>query len=112
MRLRFVFWDFGNTLVDQDWMLRAPEAYPDWPQAWTEAARGEDQEAWSRNELTCEDIVRRVSGRLGMPLASTLDHIRHCCSNVRFFDAVLRVARDCSLRLADGVLPEGVRGKV
>ena len=36
MTIRHVLWDFGDTLVDQDWMLRPPEAYPNWPQAWVE----------------------------------------------------------------------------
>ena len=100
MSLRFVLWDFGDTLVDQDWMLRAPEGFPDWPQAWVEAARGEDEDAWYLNEVSCEDIARRVSGLLGMPPAATMDHIRHCCLNVRFFDAVLKAAQDCSLAQA------------
>ena len=34
-----LLWDFGDTLVYRDWMLTPPEAFPDWPEAWVEAAR-------------------------------------------------------------------------
>ena len=97
MTTRYILWDFGDTLVDQDWMLRAPENFPDWPQAWTEVARGSAEHAWYVNEVTCEDIAARVSKLLGMPVADAMKHIRHCCSNIRFFDSVLIAAINCPL---------------
>jgi len=97
MTIRYVLWDFGDTLVDQDWMLRPPETFPDWPQAWVEVARGDLEHAWNLGDVTCEDIAQRVSNLLGMPLPATMDHIQYCCSNIRFFDAVLNTARDCLL---------------
>ena len=100
MTIRYVLWDFGGTLVDQDWMLRPPKAFPDWPQSWIEAARGDLENAWNLGDVKCEDIAQRVSNLLGMPLSVTMDHIRHCCSNIRFFDAVLKSAEDCLLQQA------------
>ena len=97
MTLRYVLWDFGDTLVDQDWMLTAPEGYPDWPEAWCEAARGDTADAWYRNELSCEDIARRVSESLGMPLADTMNHIRRCCGDLRFFERPWKFAQACAL---------------
>jgi hypothetical protein len=29
-----LLWDFGDTLVDERWMRRAPAEFPDWPNAW------------------------------------------------------------------------------
>lgn len=31
-----LLWDFGDTLVDERWMLRAPATCPTWPTAWSE----------------------------------------------------------------------------
>lgn len=100
MAIRYVLWDFGDTLVDQDWMLRAPEAFPKWPQAWAEVARGKSENAWYVNDVTCEDIAQGVSKILGMPMSATMDHISHCCSNIRFFDAPLKTAQQSVLQQA------------
>lgn len=97
MTLRYLLWDFGDTLVDQDWMLQAPEGYSGWPRAWTEVARGDDEEAWYRNEVTCEQIAQGVSDSLGMPLASVMKHIQHCCTKVDFFEACMKAVRDSKL---------------
>ena len=97
MTTRFILWDFGDTLVDQDWMLRAPEKFPDWPQAWTEVARGSSEHAWYVNEVTCEDIAEGVSKLLGMSVTDAMEHIRYCCTNIRFFDSVMIAAINCPL---------------
>ena len=97
MTTRCILWDFGDTLADQDWMLRAPENFPDWPQAWTEVARGSSEHAWYVNEVTCEDIAEEVSKLLGMSVADAMDHIRFCCTNIRFFDSVMIAAINCTL---------------
>ncbi len=100
MTLRCILWDFGNTLADEDWMLRPPDAFPNWPEAWVEVARGASEEAWYVNEVTCDDIAQEVSALLGMPLSAVHKHIRHCCSNVLFFDASLRAAQESDLKQA------------
>jgi FMN phosphatase YigB (HAD superfamily) len=97
MTIRGVLWDFGDTLADQDWMLRPPEGYPEWPTAWSEAARGEWESAWYLNERSCEDIAERVSRSLGMSRADTMDHIQRCCSELSLFEAPLDAARASSL---------------
>jgi phosphoglycolate phosphatase-like HAD superfamily hydrolase len=97
MTTRCILWDFGGTLADQNWMLMPPDEFPDWPKAWREVARGELEEPWCLGKVTCEDIANRIAELLKMPKADTMDHIRRCCSNVRFFDAVMATARDSSL---------------
>ncbi len=94
---RCILWDFGDTLVGQDWMLTPPDAFPDWPEAWVEAARGELEEPWMLGEATCEDIANRVAQLLAMSLSDTMNHIRHCCTSIRFFDAAMEAARRCRL---------------
>lgn len=97
MTLKAVLWDFGDTLADQDWMLRPPENFPDWPNAWNEIARGSAEHDWYVNEVTYEQIAARVSKLLGMSVADVMDHIRDCCTNIRFFDSVMIAAINCPL---------------
>ena len=97
MTIRSVLWDFGDTLADQDWLLEAPEGFPDWPRAWFEIARGTLEHEWYVGDVSTEDIAHEVSELLGMPVALAIEHIRHRCHNIRFFEAVLTAARDCSL---------------
>lgn len=97
MITRCILWDFGGTLADQDWMLMPPDGFPDWPAAWGKVARGELEEPWCLGEVTCKDIANKVAELLRMPVADTLDHIRRCCANIRFFDAAMATALECSL---------------
>ena len=97
MAIRCVLWDFGDTLVHQDWMLTPHDAFPDWSRVWIEAARGDLQEPWMLGEVTYEDIASRVATLLDTSLSETMAHIRHCCHGVRFFDAAIGAARRCSL---------------
>ena len=93
MAVRCILWDFGDTLVDQDWMLKAPETYPGWSKAWVEIARGENEERWNLGEITCDDVASQIARRLGMSLAEAIAHIQLCCSSVRFFEAPLMAVR-------------------
>ena len=85
MAVRCVLWDFGDTLVDQDWMLNAPDEYPKWSDAWVAVARGELEEAWNLGHVDCDMVASRVAKRLGMSLADAVAHIQLCCSRIRFF---------------------------
>ena len=97
MTIRGVLWDFGNTLADQDWLLQPLDCAPDWAQVWTEIARGSQEEAWYRNEVTCVEIVARVAECLGLPDQTVLDHVRDCCTRVTFFPGTLQIAKDLQL---------------
>ena len=89
MAVRCVLWDFGETLVDQDWMLNAPDEYPKWSDAWVAVARGELEEAWNLGHVDCDMVASRVAKRLGMSLADAVAHIQLCCSRIRFFSRPL-----------------------
>ena len=71
MDVNCVLWEFGNTLADQDWLHKAPEDYPQWPQAWNTAARGEIETLWFRNEIDCSEVAERISILPGMPCLLT-----------------------------------------
>ncbi|MDJ0789733.1 MAG: hypothetical protein QNK05_23300 [Myxococcota bacterium] len=97
MALSCVLWDFGDTLADQDWMLQAPTEVPEWPDAWSAVARGELEDRWNRGEADLDDVVAEVARRLPMSEADVHEHVRFCCSRIRFFDLPLQIARDSSL---------------
>ena len=97
MAIRGVLWDFGNTLADQDWLLRPSPTLPGWGEAWIEVARGADEEAWYRGELTSEEIATKVAGRLAAPTEAVLAHMKECCAHISFFPASLSTAELCPL---------------
>ena len=97
MTTRCVLWDFGDTLVEQDWMLTPPDGIPDWPAAWLEIARGANEQPWNLGEVGTETIASGVAERLDMPLVDAMRHIDRCCRGIRFFDAPWAAARGCPL---------------
>ena len=97
MMFRCVLWDFGDTLVDQDWMLTPPEGFPDWPRVWVDVARGENEPRWNLGDVDTEEIASVVGERLGMPLAGVMGHIDACCRGLRFFAAPRATALRCPL---------------
>ena len=100
MTIRYVLWDFGDTLVDQTWMLQAPDGFAAWPRVWRDIAFGELEGPWNLGEVDCETVADQVAKALRMSLPATLAHIRECCANIRFFDGVYRAARECSVAQA------------
>jgi FMN phosphatase YigB (HAD superfamily) len=88
-----VLWDFGDTLVDERWMLRAPELYPAWPTVWVEvmSAYAEDWDAGRVNE---GDIVAALAARTGMRLDEVEQHVANCCRSVLCNPVAWRVAAE------------------
>ena len=97
MAIRGILWDFGNTLADQDWMLRPSPALPGWEEAWIEIARGPNEEAWYRGGLTSEEIAAQVAGRLGASAETVLTHMEECCRHISYFPVSLSTAELCPL---------------
>ena len=93
MTLRCVLWDFGDTLVDERWMRRAPVGVPQWSEIWPSVVSGELAERWNIGAATLADVVDAVVGRLPMTRAEVLEHVRACCASIEFFAAPNAVAR-------------------
>lgn len=93
MGLDCVLWDFGDTLADQRWMLRAPHDVPEWPDVWSRVTDGALGERWNLGHASLADVVEAVSACLPMTTEAVSDHVRRCCSRLRFFDAPLWIAR-------------------
>ena len=93
MTLRCVLWDFGDTLVDERWLQRAPVGVPQWPDVWKSLVRGELADRWNTGELTLGHVVDAVASTLPMSREAIGAHIGRCCAEVAFFPAPLAVAR-------------------
>ncbi|MCR9246141.1 MAG: hypothetical protein NXI31_14010 [bacterium] len=100
MSSRFLLWDFGDTLVDQEWMLAAPDDVPEWTACWRDTVRGELADSWFRGDVTAADIADRMAGVTTMSPAAALTHMQDCCRHVRFFMGVLDLAQSTELRQA------------
>jgi FMN phosphatase YigB (HAD superfamily) len=88
-----LLWDFGDTLVDERWMLRAPDACPTWPAAWSEvmAIHADD---WNLGAVRWPEIRSVLADRTGMALEDVDAHARRCCRLLKFNDTAWRVATE------------------
>ena len=77
MRVEALLWDFGDTLVDETWMHRAPPDCARWPEAWADVM-AQYADDWNTGRVD----ERAVFGAL----------CAHTCLD---FDAVERHAADC-----------------
>src|SRR5215470_3705677 len=86
-----VLWDFGDTLVDERWMRRAPEGAPEWPAAWAEvmALLAGD---WDTGRAGERDVFAAMAERLGMPVDEVEAHADSCCRSLVFHAFAWRVA--------------------
>lgn len=91
MATRVVLWDFGDTLVDQHWMLQAPDSFPEWPQHWQRVLDESTAEAWFLGELKTEDIAQRMADSTGISFADVMQHMRAASKRVHFYPEVARL---------------------
>ena len=100
MAPRVILWDFGDTLVDQRWMLRAPDRCPEWSEHWLRVVDSPTADAWFLGELSCEQIAQRMADATGLELADVLTHMRAACTKVRFYPEVTRLIETVDARHA------------
>ena len=88
-----LLWDFGDTLVDERWMLRAPDTCPDWPTAWRTvmAARAD---AWNIGDITASDVYQHLSAVTGLTSEAVETHARDCCHRLFFNESAWRTATE------------------
>lgn len=95
--LKCILWDFGDTLADERWMLKPLDGVPEWAEAWTRVAGGELADAWNLGEINTSAVVAAVAARLRLPVEQVADHVAHCCSDLRLFEAPLKIVRRSTL---------------
>lgn len=95
--LKCVLWDFGDTLVDERWMLAPLPGVPAWPAVWSRVAGGELAEAWNLGRISIPTVVDALAAELGIAAELVREHMRRCCERIEFFDAPLQIAKRSSL---------------
>ena len=90
---RVLLWDFGDTLVDERWMRRCPEACPHWEQAWIAVMR-ELADGWNVGAVDASDVFAALADRSGMTLPEVEAHARDCCERIVFHPRAWRIARE------------------
>lgn len=93
MAIDVVLWDFGDTLVDERWMLMPTPDCPQWAEIWTDVVR-ERASGWNTGELCESDVVAAVSARTGMDTAAVQRHVARCCRAIEFHPAAWRAATE------------------
>jgi FMN phosphatase YigB (HAD superfamily) len=93
MTIAAVLWDFGDTLVDERWMLQPPPDFAEWPRVWAEVVT-ERAHDWNTGRLTEADIFSELATRTGMAVPAIERHVAACCRSIRFHIAAWRAATE------------------
>lgn len=88
-----LLWDFGDTLVDERWMLRPPEGCPAWPTAWAEVM-GRHAAGWDVGAISWAQVTDALAERTGLTVEAVAAHARRCCRDLAFNPSAWRVARE------------------
>jgi FMN phosphatase YigB (HAD superfamily) len=93
MTISVLLWDFGDTLVDERWMRRAPIGCVTWESSW--AAVMTDLAAdWDMGVVTSEAVFQALAGRTRMSPQDIEAHARDCCRQIEFHPSAWRHARE------------------
>ena len=55
--IRYLLWDFGDTLADQRWMWPAPEGLPGWTARFQALIDSDLDERWLRGDTTTAEAA-------------------------------------------------------
>ena len=91
--VRYVLWDFGDTLVDERWMWSCPEDCPNWTETYRALGSSEFGSRWNRGELTFEEFATRIAADVGIGFDDACAHMKRCCERIQFFEHAWATAR-------------------
>ena len=96
-----VLWDFGDTLVDQTWMLECPIGISQWREVFVEQIwNGELGLKWNRGTLSVDEVALELSRVVRADPARLLSHFRECCRRIRFHAGPMAVVKRARYRHA------------
>jgi hypothetical protein len=78
-----LLWDFGDTLVDEGWMLRAPMGCPTWESSWADVMTDLPDD-WNVGAVTSNVAFQALASRTGMSAEDAEGHARVCCQEIEF----------------------------
>jgi FMN phosphatase YigB (HAD superfamily) len=91
--IRYLLWDFGDTLVDQRWLWPSPEGAPGWTARY-QALPGSDLDTrWNVGEATTEELAAAFALDLGCTPEALMSHMEQRCSEVQFCEHAWAAAR-------------------
>jgi hypothetical protein len=88
-----LLWDFGDTLVDERWMLRAPTGCADWASAWREVMTTHADD-WNVGRVSEAEVFRALHDRTGLGVDVIEHHAAECCRSIAFHPVAWRVATE------------------
>ena len=92
--VRYLLWDFGDTLVDERWMWPCPEGVANWTDSYRALGSGAVGSRWNRGELTLRGVRRRRSPPMsGSASMMQCTHMQRCCDRFDFFEHTWATAR-------------------
>lgn len=94
-----VLWDFGDTLVDERWMRRVPDACPGWEAAWSDVM-ADLADRWNVGAVRAPQVFAALAERTGMAKQAVEAHAQDCCRRLTFNAAAWRVATERGCRQA------------
>src|ERR1700686_4817918 len=91
--VRYVLWDFGDTLVDQRWMWPSPDTVPSWTARYAALADTDIDDRWNLGEITTEELLAVFAEELECEPELLMAHCVERCRDVRFFQNAWAAAR-------------------
>jgi FMN phosphatase YigB (HAD superfamily) len=92
--VRFLLWDFGDTLVDERFLWVSPPGVSGWTDCYRTIVSGDFGARWNSGAATTDELATEMAARLGMLEKTVRAHINRCCERIRFFDHAWTVARE------------------
>ena len=91
--VRYLLWDFGDTLVDQRWMWPSPEGVPGWTALYQALPDSDLDTSWNIGETTTEELTAAFAAELGCTPELLMAHTKQRCGALQFFEHAWAAAR-------------------
>ena len=95
--VRYLLWDFGDTLADQRWMWPSLSGAPGWTDWYQTLADDELGAQWELGQKSTDDLAVILADKFGITADAAMAHMQECCRNLSFFEHAWAAARARSL---------------
>ncbi len=94
MKYSCVLWDFGDTLVDQSWLLEPPCDGINWESLFVEHIwNGEWGHRWFIGDLATEDVAQLLATVIDLDSDVILKHMIKRSKSITFFENAFNIAK-------------------
>jgi hypothetical protein len=92
--VRYLLWDFGDTLADQRWMWPSPEGVPGWTARYQALPGSELDDRWNLGAITTSELMTVFASDTGGAHETLMAHCAARCRDVQFYEHAWAAARD------------------